>query len=48
MTASAANSVIESTETFGLPATTPHLIAKLRGMDPDLLDSIRATTKDAK
>lgn len=28
-------------ETFGLPPATPHLIAKLRNMDPDLLKTIR-------
>ena len=46
MTASAALTALESTETFGLPACDTHLIAKLRAMDPALLATIRATGKD--
>lgn len=37
-------------ETFGLPETVPHLIAKLRTLavtDPQLLALIRPTTKEA-
>lgn len=34
----------ESSETFGLPATDAHLIAKLRQLDPALLAAI--TTKE--
>ena len=32
-----------ATETFGLSAATPHLIAKLRNMEPDLLKTIRTS-----
>jgi hypothetical protein len=48
MTASAALTAVPSTETFGLPAQTPRLIAKLRAMDPTLFASIRATGKEER
>jgi hypothetical protein len=40
MNASAADTVVQSTETYGLPATVPHLIAKLRLVDPTVLAQI--------
>jgi hypothetical protein len=49
MTASAALTAVPSTETFGLPAQTPRLIAKLRALsltDPTLFASIRAAGKE--
>jgi hypothetical protein len=48
MTATAALTASPSTETFGLPPTVPNLIAKLRGMDPVLLATIRATGKEVE
>jgi hypothetical protein len=51
MTASAALTAVESSETFGLPVQTPHLIVKLRALsltDPTLFASIRATGKEAQ
>lgn len=49
MTASAATAALAATpsvESFGLPATDTHLIAKLRRLDPELLTTI--TAKEAK
>jgi len=40
MNATAADTVVPSTETFGLPPTVPHLIAKLRLVDPAVLAQI--------
>jgi len=44
MNATAADTVVPSTETYGLPETVPHLIAKLRLVDPAVLAQI--THKD--
>jgi len=38
--AAAALAAPASTETYGLPATVPHLIAKLRLVDPAILATI--------
>ena len=49
MTASAATAALAtapSAESFGLPATDLHLIAKLRRLDPALLATI--TAKETK
>ena len=48
MNATAALTATPSTETFGLPPQVPHLIGKLRNMSPELLATIRNTTKDTK
>jgi len=40
MNATAADTVTPSTETYGLPANVPHLIAKLRLVDPTVLAQI--------
>ena len=49
MNATAALTVTPSTETFGLPPEkAAHLIGKLRNMQPELLATIRNTTKDTK
>ena len=47
MTATAALTAVESSETFGLPDTVPHLIAKLRQMDAALRESILGTDTGA-
>ena len=44
MNATGADTVVPSTETYGLPPTVPHLIAKLRLVDPAVLAQI--THKD--
>ena len=43
MNASAADTVIPSTETFGLPPEASHLIAKLRMLPPEILALITKT-----
>lgn len=43
MTATAALAAVPSTETFGLPADVPHLIAKLRNLSPELRALIIST-----
>ena len=40
MNATAADTVVPSTETYGLPENVPHLIAKLRLVDPAVLAQI--------
>jgi len=47
MNATAADTVVPSTETYGLPPTVPHLIAKLRLVDPDVLAQITHKTPEA-
>jgi hypothetical protein len=43
--ATAALTAVPSTETFGLPAEVPHLIAKLRLVSPELLATITNRTE---
>ena len=38
----------QSTESFGLPPTVPHLIAKLRAMDPALLATVTNRKQDER
>jgi hypothetical protein len=45
--ATAADTVVQSTETYGLPATVPHLIAKLRLVDPAVLAQITHKNPEA-
>jgi hypothetical protein len=45
--ATAADMVVPSTETYGLPPNVPHLIAKLRLVDPDVLAQITHKTPEA-
>jgi len=47
MNATAADTVVPSTETYGLPETVPHLIAKLRLVDPAVLAQITHKTPEA-
>ena len=44
----AALTAVQSTETFGLPASDTRLIAKLRVMDPALRASILTTKETTK
>jgi hypothetical protein len=39
--------VVPSTETYGLPENVPHLIAKLRLVDPAVLAQITHKTPEA-
>ena len=48
MTATAALTAVESSETFGLPECAAHLIAKLRQMDAALRESILGTDTGAE
>jgi len=47
MNATAADTVVPSTETYGLPPAAAHLIAKLRLVDPDVLAQITHKTPEA-
>jgi hypothetical protein len=46
MNATAALTAVQSTETFGLPAEVPHLIAKLRLVSPEVLATIMHKDQD--
>ena len=48
MNATAARTAAPSSETFGLPPQASHLIGNLRKLSPELLATIRNTTKDSK
>lgn len=37
-----------ATESFGLPPTVPHLIAKLRNLDPALLATVTNRKQDER